>query len=111
MQIIAFQPELCPALPTVVENVDYRDIKATLERIDQLLRYGGVESAFVRHCLLGCPASPPAIHPLRGGRIASEWVAEFNRNGWPISVGMGGRFASESVADFGRNTQRAPEVH
>jgi hypothetical protein len=51
MQIIAFQPEFCPALPLVVGNVDYRKTKATLERIDQLLRNGGVESAFVQQCV------------------------------------------------------------
>jgi hypothetical protein len=46
--IIAFQPELCPALPLVVGNVDYRDFKTTLERIDVMLVDSGVESAFVR---------------------------------------------------------------
>ncbi|MBW6511590.1 MAG: hypothetical protein K0A93_05660 [Desulfuromonadaceae bacterium] len=39
-----------------------------------------------------------------GGRIQSERVAEFNRNGWPNWIGTGGRFASESVAELARNT-------
>ena len=48
MPIIAFQPELCPALPTVVGNIDYQDFKATLERIDRLLADSEVERAFIR---------------------------------------------------------------
>ena len=40
MQIIAFQPELCPALPVVVGNVDYQEFRTTLLRIDELLRTG-----------------------------------------------------------------------
>lgn len=51
MEIVARQPELCPALPVVVGNADYSTFKATLERIDQLLRDSGVEAAFVRHHL------------------------------------------------------------
>ena len=51
MQIIARQPELCPALPVIIGNADYREFKATLERIDQLLHDSGVENAFVRHHL------------------------------------------------------------
>jgi (p)ppGpp synthase/HD superfamily hydrolase len=30
-----------------------------------------------------------------GGRIQSEWVADFDRNGWPVCVGISGRFRSE----------------
>jgi hypothetical protein len=52
MQIIARQPELCPALPVVVGNVDYLEFKATLERIDQLLRDSGIQDTFVRHRLV-----------------------------------------------------------
>lgn len=51
MQIIAFQPELCPALPVVVGNVDYQEFKATLLRIDELLHKADLESEFVRHYL------------------------------------------------------------
>ena len=51
MRIIAFQPEFCPALPVVVGNVDYQKFKATLLRIDELLRMGDLEREFVRHYL------------------------------------------------------------
>ena len=33
--------------------------------------------------------------PSQGGRIASEWVADFRRNRWPLCVGTTGRFASD----------------
>jgi len=32
---------------------------------------------------------------LQGGRFAPEWVAGFNRNGWPVCVGITGRLGSE----------------
>ena len=48
MPIVALQPELCPVLPLVVGNVDYLDFRANLERIDALLKDGGVESAFLQ---------------------------------------------------------------
>jgi hypothetical protein len=32
---------------------------------------------------------------LGGGRFASEWPADLERNRWPVWIGMGGRFASE----------------
>jgi hypothetical protein len=48
MRIIAFQPELCPALPVVVGNCDYQEFKATLLRIDEILHLSGLESDFVR---------------------------------------------------------------
>jgi len=51
MQIIAFQPELCPALPVVVGNCDYQEFKTILLRIDELLHLSGLESDFVRLCL------------------------------------------------------------
>jgi hypothetical protein len=43
------------------------------------------------------------------GRLAPEWVAGMDRNGWPEWIGMDGRLASESVADFKRNMQRPAE--
>ena len=33
--------------------------------------------------------------PLGGGRIRSEWVADFRRNGWPDCLGISGRFGSD----------------
>ena len=50
-EILAFQPTLCPALPLVLGNVDYREFERQLHRIDQLLRAGGVEKSFVAQSL------------------------------------------------------------
>ena len=49
--ILPFQPALCPALPVVLGNVDYRDFERQLRRIDQLLLLGGVEKSFVEQSL------------------------------------------------------------
>ena len=50
-EILAFQPTLCPVLPLVLGNVDYREFERQLHRIDQLLRAGGVEKSFVAQSL------------------------------------------------------------
>ena len=49
--ILPFQPTLCPALPVVLGNVDYQDFAWQLHRIDQLLRWSGVEKSFVEQSL------------------------------------------------------------
>jgi hypothetical protein len=46
--ILPFQLPLCPALPQILGNLDYTRFEILLERIDELLRSGGVESLFVR---------------------------------------------------------------
>ena len=38
-----------------------------------------------------------------GGRDQSELVADFNRIGWPTSIGISGRLQSYWVADLVRN--------
>jgi len=45
------QDELQPPVPTVLGNIDYRTWRQRLERIDEILRAGRVEEAFVRLCL------------------------------------------------------------
>lgn len=54
--ILPFQLPLCPALPQVLGNMDYTRFELLLERIDGLLRSGGVESLFVRLSLDGLRA-------------------------------------------------------
>jgi hypothetical protein len=39
--------ELRPALPTIVGNVDYLQLRLRLEQIDQLLERSGVEKKFM----------------------------------------------------------------
>lgn len=46
--LISFQPELRPALPTIEGSVDYQQLRTQLERIDEILTEGGVEQHFVK---------------------------------------------------------------
>jgi hypothetical protein len=46
--IIPFQPELRPVLPTIEGNVDYQEFRRQLERIEEILLDGGVEKKFVQ---------------------------------------------------------------
>ena len=41
------------------------------------------------------PTARASGHPHKGGRLQSEWVADFRRNRWPDCVGITGRFASD----------------
>lgn len=63
--LLPFQPSLRPALPTIEGNVDYREFRDELSRIDQILR-SGLEQTFVlaatQHWLAQSP-SPEKISP------------------------------------------------
>lgn len=41
--ILPFQPELRPVLPTIEGNVDYQEFRRQMERMDEMLVQGGVE--------------------------------------------------------------------
>jgi hypothetical protein len=43
------------------------------------------------------PTTLPVSPYQQGGRLPSDWVAAFDRNRWPPSVGISGRFASDSA--------------
>ncbi|MDP7023773.1 MAG: hypothetical protein QGH42_05970 [Kiritimatiellia bacterium] len=45
--IVAFQPELRPALPPVFGAKDYREFRATLEEMDRILTATGIEERFI----------------------------------------------------------------
>ena len=47
MEIVSYQEELSPGLPTVVGNVDYQEFRDTLLRIDEILRRSGAERQFI----------------------------------------------------------------
>ena len=49
--IIPFQPALRPSLPTIEGNVDYRQLRDELLRIDQILIGSELENNFVAACL------------------------------------------------------------
>lgn len=52
------------------------------------------------------PTTPPVSPYQQGGRLLSDWVAAFDRNRWPPSVGIGGRFASDSAGRIRAMQQR-----
>ena len=47
MEIVSYQEELSPALPTVIGNVDYQEFRSTLLRIDEILKRSGAERQFI----------------------------------------------------------------
>ena len=53
---------------------------------------------------------PRFVRRQRERQAHPNWVAGFDRNRWPTSVGTGGRIASESVAGLARITQAGPGV-
>ena len=51
MQIVPYQEELRPELPTVVGNVDYQEFRATLLRIEEILEQSGLERQWISESL------------------------------------------------------------
>jgi hypothetical protein len=49
--IVPFQPELRPVLPTIEGNVDYQEFCWQLERVEEILIQGGIERKFVEMSL------------------------------------------------------------
>jgi hypothetical protein len=47
MEIVPYQEELSPGLPTVVGNVDYQEFRSTLLRVDEILERSGAQQQFV----------------------------------------------------------------
>ena len=47
MEIVSYQEELSPALPTVIGNVDYQEFRSTLLRIDEILKRSGAERQII----------------------------------------------------------------
>jgi len=68
--LIPFELHLQPALPIVLGNIDYRQLREQFERIDELLIHSGLETQFVQECLeqwrVECaPRQPSAKAQLR----------------------------------------------
>jgi hypothetical protein len=49
--VIPFELHLQPALPTVLGNIDYHQLREQFQRIDELLIHSGLETQFVQECL------------------------------------------------------------
>ena len=52
------------------------------------------------------PTSRTSGRAHHGGRLQTEWVADFRRNRWPDCVGITGRFASDYACALPRNMFR-----
>jgi hypothetical protein len=52
-------------------------------------------AAKVASSAIRSPTSRASGRAHQGGRLQSEWVADFRRNRWPDCVGITGRFASD----------------
>lgn len=59
MTLIAEPMELCPALPRIVGNMDYREFEGRLRRMDELLRISGIEDRFVERQVQAWMARSP----------------------------------------------------
>lgn len=68
--IIPFELHLQPALPTVLGNVDYHQLRQQFQRIDELLIHSGLETQFIQGCFAQwqaecAPRQPSAKAQLR----------------------------------------------
>jgi hypothetical protein len=68
--LIPFELHLQPALPTVLGNIDYHQLREQFQRMDELLIHSGLETQFVQECLeqwrVECaPRQPSAKAQLR----------------------------------------------
>jgi len=70
--IVSFQPRLRPALPQVVNNVDYHRNADILRRIDSILIESGVENDFIARC--DAQIEPAILREAKPG-----WRAHFQR--------------------------------
>src|SRR5687767_3117829 len=61
--LIPFPESLRPPLPTIQGNVDYRQMRDQLLRIEQLLQLTGSEARFVAHALEPWAQGHPSISP------------------------------------------------
>lgn len=59
--LIPFPESLRPPLPTIEGNVDYRQLRDQLLRIEELLQLTGSEARFVAHCLESWAQGRPRI--------------------------------------------------
>jgi len=102
--IIPFQPSLQPALPTVEGNVDYRQFRDELSRIDQILR-SGTEQTFVlaatEHWLAQsqCPAADIS---------ASQMVRHQTQSRRALRCNLARTYLQESYRDFAAHLGDSP---
>lgn len=49
--IISLQQEFCQLIPTIIGNVDYLELKKTLERMSEIIKLSGLDSIVMQHTI------------------------------------------------------------
>ena len=98
--ILPFQPELRPALPTIEGNVDYQEFRRHLERMDEILVQGGLENKVLTMSLkrwMGNHSNPPSPKQVQAFQFQTRKA--FRCNHVRTLLGEGFREMSCRMAD------------
>lgn len=102
--IIPFQPSLRPALPTVEGNVDYRQFRNELSRIDQIL-LSGLEQTFVLAATEHWLAQSPGL----AQKISDSQTARFQTHSRrALRCNIARTYLQESYRDFAAHVGDSP---
>ena len=124
--IIPFTPPLPQVLPTIEGNVDYRDLRDQLLRIDQLLQHSGLETQLLQADLrrwLGRrkrvsakrPTKPPTPLPARPAlqyrpRSCSKKITAALPPAWPTAPCSSSLRHQRSGSRAGAQQKHAPTL-
>jgi hypothetical protein len=102
--LIPFQPSLRPALPTVEGNVDYRQFRNELSRIDQIL-LSGLEQTFVLAATEHWLAQSPGL----AQKISDSQMARFQTHSRrALRCNIARTYLQESYRDFAAHVGDSP---
>lgn len=99
MSIIAFQPEIRPALPFVIGSLDYRNQREFFERVDQIIIEAGLEARFAALALEKLRLAPEKLTPKRLDRLARLGALALRCNIAKDYLGLDCRAFAISAAD------------
>jgi hypothetical protein len=88
--VASYQPHLSPNIPTVINNKDYQEFRTVLEKMDNILVQGGIETDFVRSCLdhkeqelanlvKNEPTTTSVPHDVRGTKLSVKSEARLKK--------------------------------
>ena len=99
MTSFAFQPALRPALPCIYGPLDYREQRALLQRIDEILTVSGLEEEFINLALTDWQIDTDALSSKRFERFARLSVLAFRSNMARSLTGLSHRDFCARLAD------------
>ena len=102
--IIPFQTPLRPALPTIEGNIDYRQFRDELCRIDQILRSGPEETFVLAATQRWLAPSQAAAQAVSAGRLA-RYQADSRR---ALRCNLARTYLQESYRDFAAHLGDSP---